>query len=37
METINYEDIEKRIINDEVKIENKIKSPNHYKLDGLGI
>ena len=37
METINYEDIEKRIINDEVKIEDKIKSPSHYKLDGLGI
>lgn len=37
METINYEDIEKRIINDEVKIEDKIKSPNHYKLEGLGI
>lgn len=35
MDIINYDDIEKRIINDEV--DNKIKSPNHYKLEGLGI
>ena len=37
MEIIDYDKIERKIINDEVKIEDKIKSPSHYKLDGLGI
>lgn len=38
MEIIDYDDkIEKKTINDEVKVEDKIKSPSHYKLEGLGI